>query len=259
MGVVNGTVTGTSTTARQAVFAPLDGGDRVEAVIDRLAGALAIGLIADGEQLPGESELAASLGVATVTLREALSQLRNLGMIETRRGRGGGSFASRQRNLGESRLRKRLKGLGAHELRDLGDLQLAIGGMAAVRAAQRADSQHVAHLEDLVSALETAESPSERRRADGRFHVELAAAAQSVRLATLEMKLQAESGDFLWIQSLHDQGQQDAFLEKVVKEHRAIVKAVQAGNSKQARTLAERHVEDGVERLLDLHFLLHED
>lgn len=246
-------------TARRAVFAPLDGGDRVEAVIDRLSGALAIGLIAGGEQFPGESELAASLGVATVTLREALSELRSVGMIETRRGRGGGSFASRPRSLDEARLRRRLKNLGTHELRDLGDLQLAIGGMAARRAAQRADQQHLQHLSDLVDALESADSPAERRRADGRFHVELAAAAQSVRLAMLEMNVQAEHGDLLWIHSPHDQGRLETFHEKVVSEHRAILDAVRSGNAEQARLTVEHHIEDCVERLLDFHFLLTED
>jgi hypothetical protein len=51
-----------STTARIAVFAPLDSGGRVEAVTERLRGAIALGLIGDGEQLPRESELANALG-----------------------------------------------------------------------------------------------------------------------------------------------------------------------------------------------------
>lgn len=251
-------VTGASATARQAVFAPIDGGDRVEAVIDRLSGALSLGLIADGEQLPGESELAAALGVATVTLREALSQLRSLGMIETRRGRGGGSFASRPRSFGEARLRKRLKGLGAHELRDLGDLQVAVGGMAAMRAAERASEQHLRHLTSLHEALGSAKTPSERRALDGRFHVELAAAAQSTRLAMLEISLQTEQGDLLWLSSPYDLEQIDAFQRKVVQDHAAILEAISSGDPHRARLALERHIEDGVERLLDLHFLLNE-
>lgn len=249
---------GISATARQAVFAPLDGGDRVSAVIDRLAGALAIGLIEDGEQLPGESQLSASLGVATVTLREALSRMRAEGMIETRRGRGGGSFANRPRALGDARIKQRLKACGAHTLRDLGDLQLAIGGMAAQRAAQRADRQHVRHLTDLVDALESARTPAERRRADGRFHVELAASGQSVRLALLEIGVQAEGGDLLWVQAMQEPEHYEEFHLKTVADHRGILAAVKSGNAKKARLAVERHIEDGVERLLDLHFLLNE-
>lgn len=251
-------MTATSAVARQAVFAPLDGGDRVEAVIDRLSGALSLGLIADGEQLPGESELAAALGVATVTLREALSQLRSLGMIETRRGRGGGSFASRTRGLGAARMRKRLKSLGAYELRDLGDLQVAVGGMAAMRAAERADESQLRHLEELYGALENAKDQAERRQFDGRFHVELAAAAQSTRLTMMEIALQAEQAELLWLDSPNGVEHDEAFHLQVVEDHAAILAAIRAGDPYEARLLLERHIEDGVERLLDMHFLLNE-
>src|SRR4051794_40971346 len=79
--------------ARRAVFAPLDDGVlRRDAVVRRVGSAIALGLLGDGEQLPAETELATMLNVATVTLREALADLRKLGLVVTRRGRGGGSF-----------------------------------------------------------------------------------------------------------------------------------------------------------------------
>ncbi len=244
----------TSPAARSAVFTPLNGGDRVGAVVDRLAGAMAIGLIADGEQLPGESELAASLGVATVTLREALARMRADGVIETRRGRGGGSFVNRPPSAGDARLKARLRSLGAHELRDLGDLQSAIGGMAARRAAQRADEDQIRHLGRLADELESARTAAARRRADGLFHVELAAAGQSVRLALLEMDLQSEHGDLLWIQGVGDAAEWDAFHAESVAAHRAIVAAVRKGRAPAARKAAEDHIERNVDRLLELHF-----
>src|SRR3712207_4510864 len=63
--------------ARRAVFAPLDDGAlRSEAVVRRVGSAIALGLLADGEQLPTEADLATMLRVSTVTLREALAELR---------------------------------------------------------------------------------------------------------------------------------------------------------------------------------------
>src|SRR3712207_5913999 len=63
--------------ARRAVFAPLDDGAlRSEAVVRRVGSAIALGLLADGEQLPTETHLATMLRVSTVTLREALAELR---------------------------------------------------------------------------------------------------------------------------------------------------------------------------------------
>ena len=128
---------------RQAVFAPLDdGAGRSEAVVRRLGSAIALGLIADGEQLPAEAELATSLGVATVTLREALSDLRRRGLVETRRGRGGGSFV----RVSETGAVRRCPGAACGswattDLRELGEFHAAVAGTAARLAAERASGR----------------------------------------------------------------------------------------------------------------------
>ncbi|MEO5921075.1 MAG: GntR family transcriptional regulator, partial [Pseudolysinimonas sp.] len=67
----------TSTSAGAVVFAPLDGAGRAELVERRLTDAIVLGLLADGERLPSESEMAKRFGVATVTAREALEALRD--------------------------------------------------------------------------------------------------------------------------------------------------------------------------------------
>ena len=77
---------------RAAVFAPLDTGRRADAVVRRLADGIALGILAPEEQLPSETELADTFGVSPVTVREALTMLREQGLVATRRGRGGGSF-----------------------------------------------------------------------------------------------------------------------------------------------------------------------
>ena len=61
-------------------------------VEQRLADAIRSGLLADGERLPSEQELAAMLGVATVTAREALVALRSQGLVP--RSAGGAVAAS---------------------------------------------------------------------------------------------------------------------------------------------------------------------
>ncbi len=118
--------------ARRAVFAPLDDGAlRSEAVVRRVGSAVALGLLADGEQLPTEADLATMLNVSTVTLREALAELRKLGLVETRRGRGGGSFVRARDDALEGLAEARLAGLGTPDLRELGDVHGAVAAMAA--------------------------------------------------------------------------------------------------------------------------------
>jgi GntR family transcriptional regulator len=57
-----------------------------------LLGRVRSGKIHTDDKLPPEEELAASLGVSRMTLRQALGSLETLGWIERRRGRSGGNF-----------------------------------------------------------------------------------------------------------------------------------------------------------------------
>ena len=114
--------------ARHAVLAPLDRRGRVAEVERRLADAIQGGVFGDGDQLPSEAELAAQLGVATVTLREALVGLRRTGLVRTRRGRNGGTFVHAPAATAHARLLERLAELSVDDLRDLADHRAAIAG-----------------------------------------------------------------------------------------------------------------------------------
>ncbi|SEN52272.1 FadR/GntR family transcriptional regulator [Nonomuraea pusilla] len=247
-----------------AVFAPVGATGRVDAVVRRLADAIALGVLADGEQLPSEAELAGLLGVSTVTLREALMALRQQGLVETRRGRGGGSFVRTPSEPLE--LGARLRAYAVDELRDLGDHYAAIAGAAARLAARRALPADVApllrSLDDMAAvsgrvAGRAAGGPSGGPsvdagsaaliRLEGRFHVEVAAASQSARLTQEEIRSQADIGPLLWL----PYGDADGH-DEVTAQHRAIVEAILRGDPDQARDLAERHVCEAMERLIEL-------
>jgi GntR family transcriptional regulator, transcriptional repressor for pyruvate dehydrogenase complex len=236
---------------RHVVFAPLADGGRVEVVARRISEAIGLGLIADGEQLPSELELAGALNVSTVTLREALSLLRQRGLVETRRGRGGGSFVRAPVDASVERLRTVLRETGVHELREIGDHLLAVTATAARLAASRASADQVERLAGLIEQLAAAETVGERRRADGRFHIEIAAAAQSTRLTRQEIDLQGEIGELLWI-PLGEAIDRD---ERVAR-HRAVLAAIADGDAALAGKLTEEHVELAISRLIEFHLQL---
>jgi DNA-binding FadR family transcriptional regulator len=237
--------------ARRAVFTPVDNRARVDAVVRRIGDAIELGLLADGEQLPGESELAGQLGVSTVTLREALMALRQQGLVTTRRGRGGGSFVSLPEVPGEERLRVRLRGWSTEELRDLGDHWAALSGTAARLAAERTEPDDLVQLRRTAEELTQAADAAARSRVYGRFHVELAAAAQSARLTREQVALQTEIGALLCL-VLGD----DTYREEVADRHRSVISAVQDGAHETARELAERCVQDSTARLIALRLTL---
>lgn len=230
--------------ARAALLTPLEGGGRSEAVVRRLGSAIALGLIEDGEQLPSETQLAAALNISTVTLRDALAELRSRGLVETRRGRGGGSFArgSQAEPPGESQ-----DELGVSDLRELGDLRAMAAGYAALQAAERASRTEVARLRDLVERMATVRDAAELHRLQSRYCIEMAAATQSARLTRLEIDLQGDLAQVVW--RLHPARSPADVADRCA----AVVGAVAAHDGKRARRLAEEQVADDTRRLIEAH------
>lgn len=233
---------------RQTVFSPLSDSGRVEEVGQRIASAVHLGLLVDGEQLPSEAELAAQLSVSTVTLREALVNLRAQGLIETRRGRNGGSFIRAGSGTPREVLYARLRGLSATEWRDLGDEQMAIESAIAFVAAERATEEDVERLHAVMELLPAAATPAARYQADSRFHLALAVASQSERLTRSEIRVLGETADVLWLPYPDDELDQGA----VQDAHAEIVAAIEAEDSELAARLARAHAQAGTRRIRQL-------
>ena len=246
-----------------SLISPLAAAGRAEEVVQRVSQAIQLGLFVDGEQLPPETEFAAQLGVSAMTLREALASLRQQGLVETRRGRTGGTFVRRPTSPPVGLLRERLRGMTTSSLRDLIDEQFAVSGAAAKLAAARASGADVRRLHTLVRQLSAASTLGSRIRADSRFHIEVAQASQSERLTRLEVGLQTQLGELLWLppEATGATGARDrrprrprrpgncSTTPRSAAEHAAIADAIAAEDGDRARMLAERHVEWNLRRL----------
>jgi GntR family transcriptional regulator, transcriptional repressor for pyruvate dehydrogenase complex len=219
-----------------------------------LTEAIHLGLIADGEQLPPEAEFAHLLGVAPMTLRESISTLRDRGLVETRRGRHGGTFVKRSLEPPPEPDRDRLAEISVAALRDLADEQLAITGLSARLAAERAAPRSLRLILALVDQIGTAVSRGARIKADSRFHIEVAIATRSERLVRREVALQAETVGMLWLPQLSA-----ADTEEIVTEHHEIAQAIAAEDAEAAQHAAERHVRANLRRLTTAHLHLIED
>ena len=148
-------------------------------------------------------------------------------------------------------LLERLREFSPGLLRDIGDHYAAISGAAAALAAERADTDDVARLSAAVETLAAATVPGDRRRADGHFSIEVAAAAQSARLTKAEIALQTEVGPLFWLM-LED----DAAHALTVDRCRALTSAVASGDCARARSVAEDRVSDAVRSLTERHLEL---
>ncbi|MWB99172.1 FadR/GntR family transcriptional regulator [Agromyces seonyuensis] len=237
--------TGRADTARAVVFSPLDGVGRAELVARRLTDAIVTGVLHDGERLPSESQLARSLGVAVVTAREALESLRDQGLLQTKRGREGGSFVTFDTDASARMLAERLRGTSRIELRDRSLFASAIAGTAAEVAVDRASDDDLAALEEIDRTADRATTAG-ARRAVGRFQLEVAAISQSPRLVREELRIQAETGSLLWL-SLREPARRD----RAHEVRRGVIAAIRAGDADAARHRTVEHIRSATEWLID--------
>ena len=230
-----------------AVFAPLGDTGKASRVEERIVQGISAGALADGDRLPTEVELAASMGVATVTAREALAGLRSRGLVETRRGREGGTFITLPSGDRSVLVRRRLTGMSRVELRDLAIHYAAIAATAAELAADAADREDVEALAHLLDAPAGASN-----RAVGDFLLELAALSQSARLTREYVRLHTDYGSLLGLAHADP-----AFNSAMVQLCRRICGAVADADASAARSLVRQYVQASVAWLIDEHTRLH--
>jgi DNA-binding FadR family transcriptional regulator len=230
--------------AREAVFAQLADTGRAEQVAQRLTDGIVLGVLDPGERLPSEPELARRFGVALITVREGLGILRDAGLVETRRGREGGSFVVRDDIGHPALLSTRLRSLAQVELSDMAIYFGAILAGAAERAAERASAQDAANLAGWLRNADFSTAAGARTNQGG-FLLELAVLSQSARLVREQIRLQAEFGPLLLL-GLADEG---ARAEAVELDER-IVRAVRRQRASRARASAGELVEMLALRLL---------
>jgi GntR family transcriptional repressor for pyruvate dehydrogenase complex len=228
-----------------------EGLGRADQVSYQIETAILMGILAEGDRLPTESALAAELGISPITLRQSLAALRTKGLIETSRGRSGGSVVRRQIELTDTQLQHKLRETSTEALRDLGDLGAAIASMSARLAAGRADPQNVEHLEALARQHRDTVDERARSRMDSRFHVAVSVAAQSSRLTSAALQLEAELITLWWSHS-----GQNGHINTSVEQHEAIVDAIKARDADAAAAAAELHSRSEIEYLIEQHLKL---
>jgi GntR family transcriptional regulator, transcriptional repressor for pyruvate dehydrogenase complex len=221
----------------EAVFRPVRTGNAFEETVERLLRAIKLGVVAHGESLPPERELAARLAVSRVTLREAIRALQQAGYVESRRGRYGGTFIIyRPAAPGTDDVRRIAAGMGA-ELDDaLAYRQVLEPGAAALAAARALSAEQrqylQARLEDVAAA-----DPADYRLSDTRFHLAIAELAGSPSLYASIAETRLRLNDLLNAIPLLQPN-----IEHSEAQHRTLAAAILTGDAAAARRQMEEHL-----------------
>jgi GntR family transcriptional repressor for pyruvate dehydrogenase complex len=230
----------------RSVFSPVPVRNAFEVTVERLAQSIRLGVLVGGDRLPPERELADTLGVSRVTLREAIKALRAADLVESRRGRGGGTFVVTPSapSMQAPRRADRLDDAARPSLNDTLDLRRIVEPGAAALAATRTLS--AADRGTLHRCLRQAtDCPADGRRlADCRLHMAIAAASESTSVAAVVADVQMRLTELLRAIPVIP-----ANIHHSDRQHAAIVAAILAGQPDLARSEMEEHV-DGTAALL---------
>ncbi|MGK0715109.1 FadR/GntR family transcriptional regulator [Leucobacter sp. W1153] len=229
-----------SSRLRNAAFAPIGDEGRAELVETRLVQAISSGAFVEGDRLPSENELSQLFGVAVVTVREALGTLRHRGLIETRRGRNGGSFVRSSLGAVVEVNARRLMEMPRVALADLGLLYEVIAAGCTEYACLRATPDELdAVLHVLAEARELPADAWRRRITD--VQLELAALSQSVRLTSEHVRVQTEFTPLLALQDT-DVAQRHFTHDALIAQ----IDAIRVGDVPRARAEVRRSIRGSV-------------
>jgi DNA-binding FadR family transcriptional regulator len=241
---------GPPTSFQTQIYRSLPEIERADAIVKRISNAVGLGLIKVGDRLPAEAALSNMFGVGGATLREALAELREQGVVETRRGRSGGTFVVSQPPAKTDTIRDWFLSTSIAEIRDIGDEHSAISAATVRLACERGEPHDFDRLRDLARALVLASTPEVRASADSRFHIEIAVSAQSQTLANAEIRLQEETVQQLWTPPMAV----DA--ETSTAEHMELAKAVARDQPDKAQQLVLEHIKRNISHLIDTKLTL---
>lgn len=206
---------------------------------------IAEGRIVPGEKLPTEHVLAKGFGVSRSVVREAIAQLRNEGLVETRQGVG--AFVTEQR----ARQSIRIEQDDLHDresFRELFQLRLPLEIEAAGLAAVHHDQADLDKLDETLEAMTGADKWTDQGIvADLAFHRILAAATKN-EYFTLFIGFIAERIS-LAINAARAQAVLEEIVEVTIAEHLVIREAVASRDPKRAREAMRRHLLGATGRL----------
>lgn len=231
------------------LLAPVVDSGASEAIVRRLGNLMGSGILAPGDRLPKETELAALFRVAPMTVRSALAVLRDHGLIVTRRGRYAGTFVADR--VAESIIESRQGFPTLDEFTDFTVWREAISGEACARAAERITDERSRRLVALVDAAQRERvGTAEFRFADSRIHLFIADTSGSRRLLDEEGVIQAQlTRTLLGINRFR---KRVAFIEQ---GHDALLTAILARDPVEARRALSRHVRGTLDLLTGLGYL----
>jgi len=228
-------------------FSPVSSGARLsDQVAETLAAEIRSARLQPGAKLPPEARLAEQFAVSRTVVREAVSRLKSLGLVESRQGSGvyvNASLPFAPLNF-DARHARSLEAVV-----QMVEVRRALEAEVAALAAQRRSRNDLQRIDRAVAALDAAVAAGhDGVEEDVLFHRSIAEAARNPFLiSTLDYLAQFLRGATRVTRA--NEARRADFAAQVRAEHAAIVQAIQAGDSPRARQAAGDHMNNAIRRV----------
>lgn len=223
-------------------FEPIHPEKISQTVVRQIEQLILRGILKPGERLPSERELAERLGVSRPSLREALAELQDSGLLTSRA--GSGVFVGDVLGSAFSDTLVRLFSNHDEAVFDYIAFRRDMEGLAAERAAIRGTDTDLKVIDTIFKKMEAAHTKrdsTEEAGLDADFHLSIIEASHNIIMLHMmrSMYQLLREGVFYNRQIMF---KQRTTRDNLLDQHRAINDALQARDAKAAKNAVEAHL-----------------
>jgi len=218
-------------------------------IVEQVQNLIKDGKLKPRDKLPPEHILAEKFGTSRPSVREALSALEILGVIESRGGKG--NFI--KNNLNSLLYEQRFKELQEEKSPfELLEARKAVETEIAGLAAEKATSEDIKEIEKALDRMKNTLNDTPRvMEFDREFHIVIAKAAHNSILFQMMNYLADGLKESLWVNIKEKSWALPGHPQKYLKEHTKLLEAIKEGDKKAARRTMHSHLADVEEDLLE--------
>ncbi|WP_170328347.1 FCD domain-containing protein [Ruegeria arenilitoris] len=222
------------------------------AVVKQIEMLILRGILRPGERLPAERELADRLGVSRPSLREAISNLQDQGLLTAKA--GSGIYVAEVLGSAFSPALVRLFGSHEEAVFDYLSFRKDLEGLAAERAARLGSDSDLKVVQAIFNKMQAAHernASEDEAQLDAQFHMAIIEASHNVVMLHMMRSMYEllQQGVFYNRQIMF---QQQTTRGAILDQHRAINTALQARDPEGARDAIHRHL-SFVQRCMEDH------
>ncbi len=218
-------------------------------IIEQLISMIAEGKLAPGDKLPPEHRLMKDFGVGRSSLREAVGALSLIGLLSVSPGKGthvsvaSGEFLAKPLRWGMLMMQR-------DRIHELIEARIVLEQAIVTMAADRAAEEDLKEIRQHHSLLKKAKQSRRKAiQADFSFHIALAKASHNSVLSKFLAELRQPVRH--WMEKKTSAlGEYD--YDVVLKQHEAILQAIESHDAKRAQAALSKHLESVKEQLTAL-------